>query len=196
MMEGSPSPTLVALHKLFQWVHTTGNSFPQTAAIWVTLPWNAALKAQSFRSIRTIRSYVLPGNLLQHGLYCPQVCSPLPEFCSSTSVTHVHRLLSGLSPALAWIFSMNCRCISASMLLHGLQENSFFTMVCTIDHKGISALVPAAPPLSPSQLTLVSAEIFTLHVLTLLCSSCNYNHTIFFFFFFLSMLPQRVCHHF
>lgn len=42
-------------------------------------------------------------------------------------------------------------------------------MVCTTDCRGISAQVPGAPP---SALTLVSAELFLLHILTLFSGCC------------------------
>lgn len=52
-----------------------------------------------------------------------------------------------------------------TLILHGLQEHICFTMVCTTDCRGISAVMPGSP-LSPlSSLNLESAELFLSHVL-------------------------------
>ena len=63
-------------------------------------------------------------------------------------------------------------CIHGSSI-HGLQGHSCFTMVCTMGCRGIPAPAPGAPPVPPSALTLVSAELFLSHILILLFSAHN-----------------------
>jgi len=45
-------------------------------------------------------------------------------------------------------------------------------MVCSTGYRGISTPAPGAPPLPPSSLILVSAELFLSHILTPLSSCC------------------------
>lgn len=62
------------------------------------------------------------------------------------------------------------------MDLHGLQEHSCFTMVCSMSYRGISAPMAEARPLPLFPLIFVPAWLFS-HVLTLLFFSHNYNYT-------------------
>ncbi|KAM9590844.1 uncharacterized protein ACIBXB_005893 [Morphnus guianensis] len=131
---------------------------------------------QSFRSTllqhgSPTGSQVLPENLL-HGLLStdPQV---LPGACSSAGFPRGHSLL--WEPTCSGVgSSTGCRWISApprtSMDCRG---TACLTMVFTTGCRGISALAPGAPPPPPSSLTLVSAGLFLLHVLTPL-SGCHF----------------------
>jgi len=128
---------------------------------------------QSFRnrllqSGSLVGSQVLPANLLQRGLLSPwghRSCQePTPvwaphEVTASCGDIHLFRcgVLRGLQVD-----------ICSTMDRHGLQGDSLpcHDLLHRLQGK-ISALVPGAPPAPPSSLTLVSAELFLSHSLTL-----------------------------
>ena len=90
-------------------------------------------------------SRVLPANLLQHGLLSmgPQV---LPGACSSLGSPQGHSLLWA-STCAGVGSSTGCRRISATPLPSmGCRGTACLTMVFTTGCRGISALVPGAPP--------------------------------------------------
>ena len=80
--------------------------------------------------------------------------------------------------------------ICSTVDLHGLQGTACLTMVFITGYRGISAPTPGAPPPPLPSLTLVSAELFLSHSLTLPLAALSQQ----FFFPFLTMLSQR-CYH-
>ncbi|KAM9591150.1 uncharacterized protein ACIBXB_006064 isoform 2-T2 [Morphnus guianensis] len=139
---------------------------------------------QSFRSTLLQResptgSQVLPENLLRGLLSTdPQV---LPGTCSSAGSPRGHSLLR--EPTCSGVgSSTGCRWRSAPPWTSlDCRGTACLTMVFTMGCRGISALVPGAPPPPPSSLTLVSAGLFLLHVLTPL-SGCRFCLSQLFFF--------------
>jgi len=95
----------------------------------------------------------------------PQV---LAEACSSGGSPRGHSPLQA-STCSGVGSSMGCRSICGPPRTSmGCRGTACLSMVCSTSCRGISALTPAAPPPPPSSQTLVFAELFLSHILTLL----------------------------
>ena len=109
---------------------------------------------QSFRNRLLQRgspagSQVLPANLLQHGLLSLQGHRPCQELAP---VQAIH----GVTASFGYILLLRREVlhglqvdICSTVDLHGLQGTTCITMVFTTGCRGISALVPGAPPPPP-----------------------------------------------
>jgi len=107
---------------------------------------------------------------------CQQTCSTmgsshstgpqvLPGACSSTGSPQGHSLFWASSCSGVGS-SVGCRWISAPPWTSmGCRGTTCLAMVFSTGCRGISAPAPGAPPSHPSSLTLVSAELFLLHLL-------------------------------
>ena len=91
-----------------------------------------------------------------------------------------HRLATGSQHPLAASTSSRvgsstgCRWMSAPPWTSmGCRGTACLTVVFIVGCKGISAPAPGAPPPPPSSLTLVSAELFLVHILTPLFGCCK-----------------------
>jgi len=117
---------------------------------------------------------------------CPQV---LAETCSSLDSPQDHIFLRTYISSMG--SSTGFRRISAPPWTSlGCRGTACFTMVFIMGCRGkIYAPVPRAPPLSPSSLTLVSAESFLSHSVTPL-SSLLFHHT--FFPLLKSVIPEAL----
>jgi len=83
--------------------------------------------------------------------------------------------------------------ICSTVDIHGLQGATCLTMVFPMGCRAkISAPAPGAPPPPPSSLTLVPAELFLSHILTLSCCKMPSHRG---FCSLLNMLSQRCYHH-
>jgi len=90
----------------------------------------------------------------------------LPGACSSMGSPWGHSLLRA-STCSSVGSSPGCRWRSAPPWTStGCRGTACPTMVCSMGCRGTSALAPGEPPLAPSSLTLVSAELFLSHILT------------------------------
>jgi len=79
-----------------------------------------------------------------------------------------HGLLQGTSTCSGVGSSLICRWIPAALWTSmGCGATAYLTMVFTKGCKGVSALAPGTPAPRPSSMTLVSAELFFSHILTL-----------------------------
>uniref|UniRef100_A0A8B9RQG0 Amidophosphoribosyltransferase n=1 Tax=Accipiter nisus TaxID=211598 RepID=A0A8B9RQG0_9AVES len=117
----------------------------------------------------------------------------LPGTCSSMGFPRGHSLLRA-STCSGVGSSPGCRWRSAPPWTSlGCRGTACLTRVFTTGCRGIFAPAPGASPPPPSALTLVSAGLFLLHVLTPLSGCCfSLSHN---FFPFLEMLSQRRYHY-
>jgi len=117
----------------------------------------------------------------------PQV---LAGACSSVGSPQGHSLLrASTCPGVG--SSTGCRWGSAPPWASmGCRGTACLTMVFITACRGSSALAPGAPPAPPSELTLVSAELFLSHCLTPLSQLLCHSR----FFPFLNTVSQR-CYH-
>lgn len=180
-MERSLSPPLEILHEF------SNESIP-----WATVLHKLLQNGWHFHGMQSLRhSPSGPRGPLGHKFYlqtCSSTGSTLRSSASpcqesaSARVSHVFINSSQAFPCsgLGFLYGLQVD-LCIRVLLHVMQRDSGFIVVCTTDCRGIPTLAPATPPLSPSPLTLVAAELFVLHVFILLCSSCNYNCTIIIF---------------
>jgi len=152
---------------------------------------------QSFRNRLLQRgspmgSQALPANLLLCGLLSPWVRRSWQESAPVRGTPWVHSFLQ--ASTCSGMGSLP-QATGGYLLYCGppwLQGTACLTMVFSVGCRAISAPAPGALPPPPSAVTLVSAEMFRSHSLTLL-PSLLFHHRVF-FFLFLNMLSQR-CYH-
>jgi len=114
----------------------------------------------------------------------PTGCSPSGTDCSSVGPTQGHKVTSGAcsSAGFLWGHSLlqasNCSSVRSSTVCMWISAppwtyrgTACLTMLFSTGCSRISALAPGAPPLPPSPVTSVSAELFPSHRLIplLLC---------------------------
>ncbi|KAM9590949.1 uncharacterized protein ACIBXB_005997 [Morphnus guianensis] len=177
-------PWETVLHKLLQ-----RGSFPRAAVL------HELLQHGSLPQRAVLQEHTAPA-WVPHGVtsparkpapaWAPLSTDPqfLPEACSSVGFPRGHSLLQ--EPTCSSVgSSLGCRWISAPLwTCMDCRGTACLTMVFTTGCRGISAPAPGAPPPPPSSLTLVSAGLFLLHVLTPLSGCCFcLSHNFFFFFF-------------
>jgi len=166
-------PWDTVLHELLQ-----PESFPWAAVLHKllqcgSLPWDAVLQEQTAPAWAPLSTGA-------------QV---LPQACSSVGFPQVHSILQA-STCSSMGSSPGCRWVSAPLWTStGSSRTACLAMVFSTGCRGISAPAPGAPPPPPSAQTLMSAELFLSHRLTLSGCSCCYPGV--FSSPFLTMLSQR-----
>ena len=104
-----------------------------------------------------------PANLLQHGVLFPPVHRSCQQPASAWALHGVRLLWT--SPCSSVGSSPGCRWISAPPWTSmGCRGTACLTVVFSTGCRGISTPVPGVPPLPPSALTLLSAELFLSHI--------------------------------
>ncbi|KAM9647659.1 uncharacterized protein ACIBXB_011011 [Morphnus guianensis] len=167
----SSHPRETVLHELLQ-----RGSFPRAAVL------HELLQHGSFPRCAVLQAQTAPA-WVPHGVTSPArkpaPLAPLstdpqvlPGACSSAGFPRGHSLLR--EPTCSGVgSSTGCRWISAPLWTSmDCRGTACLTMVFTTGCRGISAPAPGASPPPPSSLTLVSAGLFLLHVLTPL-SGCR-----------------------
>ncbi|KAM9590480.1 uncharacterized protein ACIBXB_005736 [Morphnus guianensis] len=183
-------PRETVLHELLQ-----RGSFPRAAVL------HELLQHGSFPRCAVLQAQTAPA-WAPHGVtspaskpapWAPLSTDPqvLPGACSSAGFPRGHSPLR--EPTCSGVgSSTGCRWISAppwtSMDCRG---TACLTMVFTTGCRGISAPVPGASPPPPSSLTLVSAGLFLLHVLTPL-SGCRFSVSRNFFSFLKNVITEAL----
>jgi len=139
-------------------VPLTRDSPPQTAPAWV-LPTGCSSSGTAPAWVLPAGSQVLPANLLQHGLLSLRGFTGPAQSLLQRGLPTGSQSPSGSSVGS----SMGCRWISASLwTFMDCCGTACLTRVFSMSCRGISALVPGAPPPPPS-LTWVCAELFLSH---------------------------------
>ncbi|KAM9591178.1 uncharacterized protein ACIBXB_006075 [Morphnus guianensis] len=170
-------PRETVLHELLQ-----RGSFPQAAVL------HELLQHGSLPRHAVLQEHIAPA-WVPHGVtsparkpapWAPLSTDPqvLPGACSSVGFPRGHSLLR----------APTCSGMGSST---GCRGTACLTMVFTMGCRGISALAHGAPPPPPSSLTLVSAGLFLLHVLTLL-SGCRFCLSRNFFFLLKNVITEAV----
>lgn len=105
---------------------------------------------------------VIPANLLQWGLLSPQGRRTFHEPVDMKAFHRIRACFGHIYP-LCWRSSVGYMWLSApSWPFMGCRETACLTVIFYMECREISALLPGAP----SSLTLVSAEVFSSHVIT------------------------------
>ena len=167
-------------------VSPSGDSSPRSSPTWV-LPMRCSPSGTGCSSMGPPQGHKP----------CQQTCSRVgSSFHGATGPARSLlqcKLPKGSQPASGILlcgYSLSCRWISAPPWVSmGCRGTACLTMVFITGCRGISALVPGAPPSPPpSSLTLVSAELFLSHCL--LSLSCCKMPLCRFFFFLNYVFPE------
>ena len=157
-----------------------GWSSSHTAPVWSPFHGVQSLRHRLLQRGSPMVSQALPANLLQHGLLSLHGSTGPAMSLLQHGLPMGSQPTSGIHLLQRGVHSTGCRWISAPLWTSmGWRGTACITMVFSMGCRGkVSALASWAPPLPPSSLTLVSAELFLSHSLTPL-SRQPFHHSFF-----------------